>query len=196
MPGAWYPEDRFQRIFLVKRGMPTPKSYQDAPVVLLHPSTSGNSDNLQDAVMQAVHVLNTVTVPMGLQLGTDSGKHSGEGSGVRRSSSEPWALKEGLAKCLVQQCSKDHTQWGVLYDHIQKIIYWRSSVNHNLQRPSLHWPLAAGFEWCGCIWAVWPVHLNLWVQRGHVLCLLPGCSYRTCSKAVAKGTPSWAAACT
>ena len=32
--------------------------------------------------MQAVHVLNTVTVPMGLQLGTDSGKHSGEGSGV------------------------------------------------------------------------------------------------------------------
>ena len=28
MPGAWYPEDRFQRIFLVRRGMPTPKSYQ------------------------------------------------------------------------------------------------------------------------------------------------------------------------
>ena len=36
--------------------------------------------------MQAVHVLNTVTVPMGLQLGTDSGKHSGEGSGARGSS--------------------------------------------------------------------------------------------------------------
>ncbi|OLQ01890.1 Ribonucleoside-diphosphate reductase large subunit [Symbiodinium microadriaticum] len=90
MPGAWYPEDRFQRIFQVKRGMPVPKSYQEA-------------------VMQAVHVLNTVTVPMGLQLGTDSGKHSGEGSG-------------------------DHTQWGVIYDHVQKSIYWRSSSNHNLQR--------------------------------------------------------------
>ena len=31
MPGAWYPEDRFQRIFQVKRGMPVPKSYQAEP---------------------------------------------------------------------------------------------------------------------------------------------------------------------
>ncbi|CAE7294188.1 cbh [Symbiodinium pilosum] len=100
MPGAWYPEDRFQRIFLVRRGMPTPKSYQDA-------------------VMQAVHVLNTVTVPMGLQLGTDSGKHSGEGSG-------------------------DHTQWGVIYDHVQKVMYWRSSANHNLQRLQLDDLLKSG----------------------------------------------------
>jgi len=100
MPGDWYPEDRFQRIFQVKRGMPVPKSYQEA-------------------VMQAVHVLNTVTVPMGLQLGTDSGKHSGEGSG-------------------------DHTQWGVIYDHVQKSIYWRSSVNHNLQRLQLKDLLTSG----------------------------------------------------
>lgn len=100
MPGAWYPEDRFQRIFQVKRGMPVPKSYQEA-------------------VMQAVHVLNTVTVPMGLQLGTDSGKHSGEGSG-------------------------DHTQWGVIYDHVQKSIYWRSSSNHNLQRLKLEDVMKSG----------------------------------------------------
>jgi len=100
MPGAWYPDDRFQRIFLVKRGMPTPKSYQEA-------------------VMQAAHVLNTVTVPMGLQMGTDSGKHSGEGSG-------------------------DHTQWGVIYDHRQKTLYWRSCLNHNLQRLQLKDVLVGG----------------------------------------------------
>ena len=29
MPGAWYPDERFQRIFLVKRGMPTPETYQE-----------------------------------------------------------------------------------------------------------------------------------------------------------------------
>ena len=38
----------------------------------------------KEAVMQAVHVLNTVTVPMGLQLGTDSGKGSGEGGAATR----------------------------------------------------------------------------------------------------------------
>merc|ERR1719478_924431 len=62
MPGAWYPDDRFQRIFLVKSAMPKPKSYQEA-------------------VMQAVHALNTVTIPMGAQIGTDSGY--GEGAGDR-----------------------------------------------------------------------------------------------------------------
>jgi len=93
MPGSWYPDERFQRIYLVKRGMPQPKNYQEA-------------------VMQAVHVLNTVTVPMGLQLGTDSGKGSGEGSA-------------------------DHTQWGVIYDHVKGMIYWRSVENQNLQRLQL-----------------------------------------------------------
>ena len=29
MPGGWYPDDRFQRLFWVKRGMPQPKDYQD-----------------------------------------------------------------------------------------------------------------------------------------------------------------------
>merc|ERR1712063_56604 len=58
-------------------------------------------------MMQAVHTLNTITVPMGNQLGTDSGK--GEGAG-------------------------DHTQWSVIYDHENKTMYWRSQVNQNLQR--------------------------------------------------------------
>ena len=40
MPGTWYPDDRFLRVHLVKDGMPTPKTYPEA-------------------VMQAVHTLNT-----------------------------------------------------------------------------------------------------------------------------------------
>lgn len=88
MPGSWYPEARFQRLHLVKSGMPKPASYQEA-------------------IMQTVHVLNTVTVPMGDQVGTDSGK--GEGLG-------------------------DHTQYAVIYDSKKRIIYWRTEVNQNLQR--------------------------------------------------------------
>merc|ERR1712232_414286 len=88
MPGAWYPDNRFQRLYLVKSAMPKPTSYEEA-------------------MMQTVHVLNTVTVPMGAQLGTDSGR--GEGRG-------------------------DHTQWGVIYDSKNKTVYWRSQANQNLQR--------------------------------------------------------------
>lgn len=83
MPGSWYPDERFVRLHLVKSGMPTPASYEEA-------------------MMQAVHTLNTVTVPMGKQLGTDA--------------------------------SGDHTQFGTVYDHANKVIYWRTQVNHNLQR--------------------------------------------------------------
>jgi len=90
MPGAWYPDDRFQRIHLVKSGLPKPKSYEEA-------------------MMQAVHTLNTITVPMGMQMGTDSGDGSGEGQA-------------------------DHTQYGVIYDHKQRHVYWRTAVNQNLQR--------------------------------------------------------------
>merc|ERR1711953_824906 len=58
----------------------------------------------------AMHVLNTVTVPYGQQMGTDSGKGTGsEGTG-------------------------DYTRFAVVYDHMQKILYWRSSINQNLQR--------------------------------------------------------------
>lgn len=88
MPGSWYPEARYQRLHLVKSAMPKPISYQEA-------------------IMQTVHVLNTVTVPMGSQLGTDSG--AGEGLG-------------------------DHTQYAVIYDSKNQIIYWRTQVNQNLQR--------------------------------------------------------------
>merc|ERR1711924_51115 len=88
MPGSWYPDARFQRLHLVKSGMKKPASYQEA-------------------IMQTVHVLNTVTVPMGSQIGTDSGKGGGLG---------------------------DHTRYAVIYDSKKRIIYWRTQVNQNLQR--------------------------------------------------------------
>ena len=52
-------------------------------------------------------MLNVVTVPMGAQIGTDSG--AGEGKG-------------------------DHTEWGVLYDHRSNALYWRTQFNQNYQR--------------------------------------------------------------
>lgn len=88
MPSSWYPDARFQRLHLVKSGMPKPETYEVA-------------------MMQALHTLNTVTVPMGQQLGTDSG------------------VGEGLG---------DHTQFAVVYDHRQQILYWRTEANQNLQR--------------------------------------------------------------
>ena len=64
----------------------------------------------REALLQAVHVLNTITVPMGQQMGTDSG--AGEGAG-------------------------DHTMWGIIYDHKERTVYWRTETNHNLQRVRL-----------------------------------------------------------
>ena len=88
IPGNFYPDERFLRIYLLKTAMDEPTSYREA-------------------IMQAVHVLNSVTVPMGNQLGTDSS--AGEGA-------------------------NDHTQFGVIYDHINNTMYWRTQTNQNLQR--------------------------------------------------------------
>ena len=52
MPGSWYPDARFQRLWLVKSQMPTPTT-------------------VQEAVANAVATLNTVTVPGGTQHGKD-----------------------------------------------------------------------------------------------------------------------------
>jgi len=91
MPGAWYPDERFLRIYLTKTAMPKPVSYQQA-------------------VQFALHVLNTITVPMGAQMGTDSG--FGEGLG-------------------------DHTHYGHIYDHKNKVLYWRHESNLQLERVRL-----------------------------------------------------------
>lgn len=74
--------------------------------------------NYQQAVEHALHVLNTVTVPMGTQMGTDSGY--GEGAG-------------------------DHTHYGHIYDHKQATLYWRHQSNLQLKRARLaDLPLAVG----------------------------------------------------
>ena len=91
MPGSFYPDERFLRLHLVKSALPPPKSQREA-------------------IQHAAHVLNVVTVPMGAQMGTDSG--AGEGAG-------------------------DHTMWGVLYDHKEKALYFRTMTNMNLQRVQL-----------------------------------------------------------
>jgi len=117
IPGTWYPEERFMRLYMVKSAMQPPTS-------------------LSEAVSQAVHVLNTVTVPMGAQYGTDSGHGSGEGSG-------------------------DHTLWAAIYDHngTSPTLYWRTAFNQNLQRlqfsdvdlklgaPSLYLPVVNVLPW-------------------------------------------------
>ena len=46
----------------------------------------------------------------GHQRGTDTGASSGEGA------------------------DGDHTHYGVLYDHINATVYWRTVTNHNFQR--------------------------------------------------------------
>ncbi|KAJ8613511.1 hypothetical protein CTAYLR_002191 [Chrysophaeum taylorii] len=95
VPGDWYPDSRFLRIYLVKNGMDPPGDYTTA-------------------VQQAVHVLNTITVPMGSgQLGTDSSLGSG-GEGPH-----------------------DHTLYGVVYDHLDARLYYRTYRNLNLQMVDL-----------------------------------------------------------
>ena len=94
VPGTYYPEERFLRVHMVKSVMPVPKT-------------------LQEGVAQAVATLNTVTVPMGEQYGTDSGKRSAE------------------------MGTSDHTLWGVVRDHATPTVYYRSAGNPSLQRVRL-----------------------------------------------------------
>jgi len=91
LPGGFYPDERLLRLHLVKQGLPAPQSYREA-------------------VQQAAHMLDVVTVPPGAQMGTDSGAGEGEG---------------------------DHTMWAVLYDHRNSSIYFRTSSNHNFGRVAL-----------------------------------------------------------
>ena len=91
MPGAFYPDSRFLRLHEIRKGLAPPKDHREA-------------------VMHAVHVLNTVTVPPGAQRGTDSGPGEGE---------------------------SDHTMWGVIYDHTNTTVYFREQTNQNLHRVRL-----------------------------------------------------------
>ena len=78
---------------------------------------------LEEAVARCVSVLNAVTVPPGLQRATDTGAGSGEGG-----------AGEG-----------DHTLWGVVRDHRNRAVYWRSARNPSLRRVRLaDFDLSAG----------------------------------------------------
>lgn len=69
VPGGWYPEDRYLRMYMVKQGM----------------QNMGLFDSVTDfdsALSLCAQVLNVVTVPMGYQYATDTGDNSGEGSGA------------------------------------------------------------------------------------------------------------------
>jgi choloylglycine hydrolase len=87
VPGGWYPENRFLRIHMVKQGMQEMGLFDSAA-------------DIQTALSLSAQVLNTVTVPMGMQYATDTGDNSGEGSGA------------------------DHTMWGLMRDHADPAIYW------------------------------------------------------------------------
>mmetsp|Transcript_79746 Transcript_79746/g.227619 ORF Transcript_79746/g.227619 Transcript_79746/m.227619 type:complete len:367 (+) Transcript_79746:71-1171(+) len=95
VPGAFYPDERFLRLHSLKQGLDTPTTYQEV-------------------VQQAVHLLNSVTIPAGEIMGTDSG--AGEGAG-------------------------DHTIFGLVYDHgageAEPALYWRSYHSQSLQRVRL-----------------------------------------------------------
>lgn len=90
-PGAFYPDHRFIRLHNLKGGLEAPKSNKDL-------------------IMNAVHLLNSVTIPPGLMMGTDSGDGEGEG---------------------------DHTIFGIVYDHTENVVYYRSFDNQSLQRVRL-----------------------------------------------------------
>jgi penicillin V acylase-like amidase (Ntn superfamily) len=90
---GFYPDLRFLRLASLKRGLPEADSYQTV-------------------IMDAVHLLNSVTIPHGDQIGTDSG--AGEGA-------------------------NDHTVFGLVYDHVGEegegpVVYFRSYANQSLQR--------------------------------------------------------------
>ena len=82
IPGNFYPDERFLRIYLLKTAMDKPTSYREA-------------------IMQAVHVLNSVTVPMGNQLGTDSS--AGEGAGDHQKGEEQLGVHGGLLTLGLQE---------------------------------------------------------------------------------------------
>lgn len=113
--------------------------YPDERLLRLHMLRDGLLPGLshRQQLMNAAALLDSVTVPPGAQPGTDTGASSGEGT------------------------SGDHTHFGIIYDHTNLTMYWRTRHNHNLQRlrladahldegePSRHLPLNAdnGLAW-------------------------------------------------
>jgi len=95
VPGNFYPEERFLRAYMVKSGM--------------NEQGLMATEDFQQAFSLTVQVMNTVTVPQGLQYGTDSGTSSGEGDA-------------------------DHTCFGIVRDHKEPAIYWRDATNPTFRK--------------------------------------------------------------
>lgn len=98
VPGNFYPEERYLRVYMMKTGM----------------QNQGLMTSVSDpqiAFSLTVQVLNTVSVPMGNQYGTDSGDESGEGNA-------------------------DHTVWAIVRDHNDPTIYWRDAFNPTFRQIS------------------------------------------------------------
>jgi len=66
IPGNFYPDERFQRVHMVKAGMQDQGLFE-------------STVDYQTAFALTAQVLNTISVPEGNQYGTDSGESSGEG---------------------------------------------------------------------------------------------------------------------
>jgi penicillin V acylase-like amidase (Ntn superfamily) len=93
--------------------IPTPGSfYPEERFLRLHSLKTGLEApySYRDLITKATALLNAVTIPIGNQFGTDSGE--GEGNG-------------------------DHTVWGMIYDHTNLSVYFRSYKNMSLQRVRL-----------------------------------------------------------
>jgi choloylglycine hydrolase len=99
VPGNFYPEERFLRVHMVKSGM------EDQGLF-------ASTDNYQQAFALTAQVLNTISVPMGDQYGTDSGETSGEGEA-------------------------DHSVFGLIRDHATPTLYWRDAHNPTFRRIQL-----------------------------------------------------------
>ena len=98
---------------LLRQAVPVPGSWYPEDRYMrtwMVKSTMPPPQSLQQALSQAVGALNTITVPMGAPPGTDSGKGSGE------------------------KGDSDHSLFGVVRDHGNRVLYWRSAINPSLQR--------------------------------------------------------------
>ena len=67
IPGSYYPDDRFMRVYMIRKGM-------------LQAGLLETSD-FNKAFSLTAQVMNSISVPEGSQFGTDSGESSGEGDG-------------------------------------------------------------------------------------------------------------------
>lgn len=129
IPGNFYPEERFLRIHMIKSGMKSAGFFdaQEDEKLKSNLRLSEKSSlkqlpndpikiNTQSSFALTTQVMNSIWVPMGHQYGTDS-SDSSDGS------------SEG---------SDDHTVFGIVRDHKNKILYWRDATNPTFRRINLN----------------------------------------------------------